>query len=128
MKTNSHTYYLGPRDDRGYWTRQIDRFIGRLFGPEQSAFTAEEMSEFPPHDPALQRIADRVMWATDGLGYQRDDVLAIVHEALWQCAHLVRDGHRVEIPEIGTLQLASRTDGLWLDFTPDAGLLESNHA
>ena len=79
-------------------------------------------------DPALDRIVERVLYATNGFEFDRADVTLIVGASLWQCAHAIRAGETVEIPEIGTFRREATRHGPRIDFVRNDGLLETNHA
>lgn len=78
-------------------------------------------------DPALDRLVERVMVATRGYHFSQQDVALIVGEALWQCAHAIRAGEIVEIPEIGTFIRNATRQGARIAFVRHDGLLETNH-
>ncbi len=78
-------------------------------------------------DPALDRLVGRVMTATRGYHFSQQDVALIIGDALWQCAHAIRAGEMVEIPEIGTFRRGFTRFGLRIDFVRADGLLETNH-
>jgi hypothetical protein len=111
------------------------RFLEWAFGPtERDGFTPPDewapvmRAEEPPADPALAILVERVLYATHGWVFDRADVEIIVHEALWQAGHLIRQGARVEVPALGTFQRRAAPLGSRIDYQPDPDLLGSNHA
>lgn len=112
----------------------------RMFGPAVSAAWEPAPGAAPdtlalvahaveaPADPALNLLVERVLYATNGFGYVRQDVEAIVSEALWQVGHLIRQGARVEVPDLGVFQRRTECGGTRIAYLPDPDLLESNDA
>lgn len=90
--------------------------------PDEPACAGDEVGA----PPGLALLTDRVLYATRGIvEISEEDAAHVIHEALWQIAHLVRMAEVVEIPEIGTLSRVPNRYGYVVNFTPSADLLEA---
>lgn len=109
----------------------IDRVLGwlgrspREAGPEPLGWMefAPNLSFDPPPDGLLPLVERVVNALGDLTAASAEDVELIVHEALWQIAHQVRQGHVVVIPELGVLSRAESE----IRFSPEPGLMEDAH-
>lgn len=115
------------------------QFAAWAFGPHPLTIAELEQIAQPagaPSEPlqpelslALLALAEQTDRASEGLiDITRDEIAEVIAEALWQIAHAVRDGHDVEIPEIGVLRWVPLlgAGGARIEFTPDDGLYEEN--
>lgn len=80
----------------------------------------------PVDVPGLDLLTERVLYATRGLiDITPLEASTLVHETLWQIAHLVRLGETVEIPELGTLRRSLSGQGYTVHYRAHPDLMEA---